>query len=281
MFVFKKKILNRDALQRILHYWPFEWRDSDNSRLWRHKLYLVTSQIQRGRLYDSATWPPSLEQPSSDHHQRGQLFCERRCLFVIFCYCCYSCRCFCCCCCCCCNSIICADLRGTALAPLVPASPPPATPKTHSASWPRPRRSTGRDVRSLVGCHPKETQHCCRVTWVVFTDACSDSTNAGHHLLCPLLTTVLAKSRMESEWVSAFPPSALPPSALPPPPSHPYAPIPESRPSLCPSTSPPMWLSDVEGFDQNCVRQGRKQEHRDRSPRLRGGHRSKYIYISF
>ena len=74
MFLFTQKLLNRDALQRILHYWPFERRDSDNSRLWRHKLYLVTSQIQRGRLYDSATWPPSLEQPSSDHHQRGQPF---------------------------------------------------------------------------------------------------------------------------------------------------------------------------------------------------------------
>ena len=84
MFVFTQKLLNRDALQRILHFWPFEWRESDDSRLWRHKLYLVTSQIQRGRLYDSATWPPSLEQPSSAHHQRGQLFCERRCLFVIF-----------------------------------------------------------------------------------------------------------------------------------------------------------------------------------------------------
>ena len=158
MFVFTQKLLNRDALQRILHYWPFEWRDSDNSRLWRHKLYFVTSQIQRGRLYDSATWPPSLEQPSSADLQRGQPFCERRCLFVVLC--CYCCLCCCCCCrcCCCCNPIICADLRGTAPAPLVPASPPPATPKTHSASWPRPQRSTGSDVRSLVGYHPNETQ---------------------------------------------------------------------------------------------------------------------------
>ena len=183
MFVFTQKLLNRDALQRILHCWPFEWRHSDDKRLWSHKLYLVTSQIQRGRLYDSATWPPSLEQPSSADHQRGQPFCGWRCLFVICCCCCYCCRC-CCSCCCCCNPIICADLRGTAPAPLVPASPPPATPKTHSASWPRPQRSTGSDVRSLLACHPKEILQCHRVTSVVLTDACSDSTNAGHHLLC-------------------------------------------------------------------------------------------------
>ena len=41
---------------------------------------------------------------------------------------------------------------------------------------PRPQRSTGGDVRSLVGCRLKETLHCCRVTSVVFSDACSDST---------------------------------------------------------------------------------------------------------
>ena len=39
--------------------------------------------------------------------------------------------------------------------------PPPATPRAHSASRPRPQKSTGSDVRSLVGCHPKETLHCC------------------------------------------------------------------------------------------------------------------------
>ena len=38
---------------------------------------------------------------------------------------------------------------------------PPATPRAHSASRPRPQRSTGSDFRSLVGCHPKETLHCC------------------------------------------------------------------------------------------------------------------------
>ena len=79
---------------------------------------------------------------------------------------------------------------------------PPATPRAHSASRPRPQRSTGSDVRSLVGCHPKETLHCCWVTSVVFSSACSDSTYAGHHLLCPRLTTMLAKSRSQTEWVS-------------------------------------------------------------------------------
>ena len=80
--------------------------------------------------------------------------------------------------------------------------PPLATPRAHSASWPCPQRSTGGDVRSLVGCHPKETLHCCWVTSVVFSSACSDWTYAGHHLPCPLLTTMLAKSRSQTEWAS-------------------------------------------------------------------------------
>ena len=155
MFVFTQKLLNRDALQRILHCWPFD------KRLWRHKLYLVTTQIQRGRLYDSATWPPSLEQPSPAHHQRGQPFCERRCLFVIFCSCC--CCCCCCCwwwCCCCCNPIICADIRGTAPAPLVSVSPPPATPKTHSASVVAPPTEVHRSAflgTTLTGSSPERS----------------------------------------------------------------------------------------------------------------------------
>ena len=118
---------------------------------------------------------------------------------------------------------------------------PPATPRAHSASRPRPQRSTGSDVRSLVGCHPKETLHCCWVTSVVFSSACSDSTYAGHHLLCPLLTTMLAKSRSQTEWAS-------PQRA-----DRRYAPPPIL---LC-------GLSDVEGFDQNCPRQGRREEYQD------------------
>ena len=43
-----------------------------------------------------------------------------------------------------------------------PASLPPATPKTRSRSWPHPQRSTGGDVRSLEGCHPREVLHCCQ-----------------------------------------------------------------------------------------------------------------------
>ena len=118
---------------------------------------------------------------------------------------------------------------------------PPATPRAHSASRPRPQRSTGSDVRSLVGCHPKETLHCCWVTSVVFSSACSDSTYAGHHLLCPLLTTMLAKSRSQTEWAS---PQRADRRYVPPP------------ILLC-------GLSDVEGFDQNCPRQGRREEHQD------------------
>ena len=119
--------------------------------------------------------------------------------------------------------------------------PPLATPRAHSASRPHPQRSTGSDVRSLVGCHPKETLHCCWVTSVVFSSACSDSTYAGHHLLCPLLTTMLAKSRSQTEWAS---PQRADCRYVPPP------------ILLC-------GLSDVEGFDQNCPRQGRREEHQD------------------
>ena len=60
---------------------------------------------------------------------------------------------------CCCYRISCADPRGTAPTPRVPASWPQASSKIHSASWLYRQRSTGGDVRSLVGCHPKETLH--------------------------------------------------------------------------------------------------------------------------
>ena len=95
----------------------------------------------------------------------------------------------------------CADLTGTASMLLVLASLSPPTPKTHSASWLRPQRATESDVRLLVGCHSKETPHCCRVA-LVFSNACSDQTHTGHHLLRPLLMTTLAKSQSQSEHPS-------------------------------------------------------------------------------
>ena len=52
----------------------------------------------------------------------------------------------------------------------------------------------------LVGCPPKETLHCCWITLVVFSSACSDWTYAGHHLLCPLLMAMLAKLWSQTEW---------------------------------------------------------------------------------
>ena len=118
--------------------------------------------------------------------------------------------------------------------------PPSATPRAHSASQPHPQRSTGGDVRSLVGCHPKETLHCCWVTLVVFSSACSDWTYAGHHLLCPLLTTTLAKLRSQTEWVS-----------------------PREQTAATSLHQSSYVDSDVEGFDQNCPRQGRREENRD------------------
>ena len=59
----------------------------------------------------------------------------------------------------------------------------------HSCLRPRPQRSTGGHVRSLVGCHHKETRPALLPSH--FGRACSDSTYAEHHLLRPLLTTVL------------------------------------------------------------------------------------------
>ena len=116
--------------------------------------------------------------------------------------------------------------------------PPLATPRAHSTSRPHPMRPTRGDVRSLGGCQPKETLHCCWVTSVVFSSACSNWTYAGHHLLCPLLTTMLARSRSQTEWAS---PQRADCHYVPPP------------ILLC-------GLSDVEGFDQNCLRQGRMEE---------------------
>ena len=59
----------------------------------------------------------------------------------------------------------------------------------HSCLRPRPQRSTGGHFRSWVGCHHKETRPAFLLSH--FGRACSDSTYAGHHLLRPLLTTVL------------------------------------------------------------------------------------------
>ena len=66
-------------------------------------------------------------------------------------------------CCCCCFAVPSTVPTSEALLPRRSSRhpPPPATPRAHSASRPRPQRSTGSDVRSLVGCHPKETLHCC------------------------------------------------------------------------------------------------------------------------
>lgn len=73
---------------------------------------------------------------------------------------------------------------------------------------------------------------------------------------CPLPMRMSAKSQSQAEWVSP----------------------PESRLPLCPSLCQSSnGDSDVEGFDQNCLRQARRQEHyQDRSPRKHGmkGHRS-------
>ena len=55
--------------------------------------------------------------------------------------------------------------------------------------------------------------------WAVRPEGDTDSTYAGHHLLCHLLTTMLTKLWSQTEWASP----------------------PESRSLLCPTTNLPMW----------------------------------------
>ena len=73
----------------------------------------------------------------------------------------------------------------------VPTSEAPFSSRSSRHSYLRPhtQRSTGGHVRSLVGCHHKETRPALLPSH--FGRACSDSTYAGHHLLRPLLATVL------------------------------------------------------------------------------------------
>ena len=132
----------------------------------------------------------------------------------------------------------------------VPSSVPtsealfPCRPSQHPYLWPHPgfiphRGPAPRGPQEKSdywwAAYPKETLHRCWVTLVVFRSACSDWTYAGHCLLCPLLMTMLTKMQSQIEWVS-----------------------PQSRPPLHPSTNPPVWLSEVDGFDQNCLRPGRR-----------------------
>ena len=97
-----------------------------------------------------------------------------------------------------CCPIICADLRGTAPCRSSLHPPPSATPRAHSALWPHPQRSTRGDVRSLVGCHSKETLHCCWVTsWCSVLTVLIQRTQNGTYLL-----TILAQSQSQTGWVS-------------------------------------------------------------------------------
>ena len=79
---------------------------------------------------------------------------------------------------------------------------------------------------------------------LVFSSVCSDSTPCRTPPNIPLQITVLFKLWSQTEWV--FPKRAdchyIPPPVL-----------------LC-------GLSDGEDFDQNCLRQGRRLEHWDKSP---------------
>ena len=87
-------------------------------------------------------------------------------------------------------------LLSHAPAPLGPDPPPPFPPQpypgsgVHSASPEVHRRC------QIV------SSYCCRVTSVVFSNAFTDSTYAGHHILL-LLTTTLAKPRSQ---MTEYPP---------------------------------------------------------------------------
>ena len=104
-----------------------------------------------------------------------------------------------------CSPIICADLRGTAPMPLIPVSPIFGH-TLGSFCIMAPPPEIHRRRRQIIGRLPSEGNtallHCCWVTSVVFSSACSDWTYARHHLLCPLLTTMIAKSRSQTEWAS-------------------------------------------------------------------------------
>ena len=116
---------------------------------------------------------------------------------------------------------------------LVPASPTPSHIQGPFSVRSLPLEVHWEDIKLLVGYPVKETSHSCWVTWMVFSDACSGATCAGHHLPCPLLTTVLAKLHSQTEWVSP----------------------PESQLSLRSAINFP--FVGCLMLDQNCLRQGR------------------------
>ena len=93
--------------------------------------------------------------------------------------------------------------------------------------------STGGDIRSLVGCHPKEELYWGWVTLVVFSDYCSYSTYAVHPLLSTMPPTddnVGYKVAESDKWAS----------------------LPESRPPLRPSTNPPRTLLCIPCWGLSC-----------------------------
>ena len=90
-------------------------------------------------------------------------------------------------------------------------------PQRHPYLWPHPGliphcspapRGSREKSDHRWAAYLKGTLHCCWVTSMVFSSACSDWTYTGHHLLCPLLMTMLTKLRSQIEWVS---PQSRPP----------------------------------------------------------------------
>ena len=105
--------------------------------------------------------------------------------------------------------------------------------------------------RLLVGCLPKETVHCCQIK----------------SLQWGLVTPVLMQHTQDTVYCA-------PPPPLPPPRhcllSHGVGmsecPLQRADCHYIPPPILPCALSDFEGFDQNCLRQGKRHEHWDWCP---------------
>ena len=136
-----------------------------------------------------------------------------------------------------CCPVICADLIDSTPAPLIPASLPTATPKTDSALQPHPLMSTGRDVRFWWAAIQR--RHC----------------TAAKSLQWCSLVPVLIQHMQDTPCYAPTDDNVSCPGVRlnecrPQRADHNYAPLPILL----------IGLHVIVGFDQNCLRQGRRQK---------------------
>ena len=86
------------------------------------------------------------------------------------------------------------NLSHAPLVPAVHAKPQPRSVPDHSPAALVTQHTDRRQVVARLSSGEDPT-HGCRATSLVSGDACSDPAHAGERLLCPMLTTVLFKSR--------------------------------------------------------------------------------------